>query len=338
MIDKKATRKDVAKLANVSETIVSYVVNNNRYVKREKKERVLAAMKELNYHPNQFARALKGKRNKHIVLMIDRIRTEYYGKLVSDIERFSGEEGYLVSVMTVADTDNQITQLIDRQVDGVIISSIHFSEKNIKKLVDAGVPVILLKNREYENVDGVSVINTGLYPATRKCIRYLYDVGCTKIVYCDRVSSNGYFSNSKDYRYKGYCDEMKELGLTPRIISKCSSMEQLQKKLIEEIKKNPIDGIYCRNDEIAFVAISALQRAGYRIPEDVSVIGLDNTAYSRVSNPTLTTLNARRKEIAKATIMLIEEYTNEEERKKEKAEELCFEPELIIRESVRKKE
>lgn len=334
MNEKKATRKDVAELAGVSETIVSYVLNNNRYVKREKKESVLAAMNELNYRPNQFARALKGKRSKHIVMMVDRIRTEYFGELVSDIEHFSGEEGYLVSVMTVADTKDQIEQLIERQIDGVIIASIHFPEKGIKKLLDAGIPVILFKNREFENTYGAFLINTGLYRAARKCVRYLLDVGCKNIVYIDRISANGYFSNASDHRYKGYWDEMEESGLAPQIISGCTSVEELQKTIVKVAKEKSVDGIYCRNDEIAFVAMSTLQRAGYRIPEDVSVIGLDNTAYSRVSNPTLTTLCAPREEIAKATVKLIEEYAGKECQTKE----LFFEPELIIRESVKKKE
>lgn len=333
MAEKKATRKDVAELAGVSETIVSYVVNQNRYVKKEKKEKVLAAMKKLNYRPNQFARALKGKSSKHIVLMVGRIRTEYYGELISDIERFSDELGYLVSVMVIANTDKQVEQLIHRQVDGVIISSVYFPEKSIKKITDAQIPVILFKNREFGNTYGAMVINTGLYPASRKCVRYLYDVGCRNIAYIDRVSANGRFSSPSDYRYKGYCDEMRELGLAVRFLSGCTSGEDLRFRLLAEMEKEPMDGIYCRNDEIAFYTMSTLQRAGYRIPVDVSVIGLDNTSLSKVFYPTLTTLRMDREEIAKASIQLIEDYLKGEREQKE----IFFEPTLVIRESVRKR-
>ena len=77
--NKAPTRKDVAQLAGVSETVVSYVLNNNRYVAQDKRERVLAAVEELNYHPNNIALALKGKGTNHILFICDTISNEYFG-------------------------------------------------------------------------------------------------------------------------------------------------------------------------------------------------------------------------------------------------------------------
>ena len=331
MEKERARRKDVAELAGVSETVVSYVINQNRYVKQDKRERVLAAMEQLNYRPNRFARALKGKSNKHIVMLIDRIRTEAFGELISDIERFSGSLGYLVSVSIIANTEEYVNRIIDWQIDGVIISSINFLEKYIQKIADAGIPVVLMENRDYSNVHGVAKINTGLALGTKKSVRYLYESGCRNIIYVDRISSNGHFSDGSDYRYAAYHEEMARLGLKPRVISQCMNLTDLQDKLITQMQLQPFDAVFSRNDEIASIVMNTLIRKGYRIPEDVSIIGLDDTTYSKVSYPTLSTLRLSREEIAKTAIQLIEEHNNDHIRSKGAQ----FEPELILRESVK---
>ena len=329
----RARRKDVAELAEVSETVVSYVINQNRYVKQEKRDRVLAAMEELNYRPNRFARALKGKSNKHIAMLIDRIRTEAFGELISDIEKFSGSLGYLVSVSIIDNTEEYVSRITDWQIDGVIISSINFSETYIQKIVDTGVPVVLMENRDYSNVKGAAKINTGLAAGTKKSVRFLHDSGCKNIIYVDRISSHGHFSDMSDFRYAAYCEEMEHLGLMPRVISHCMSLTDLQDKLMTQMQLQPFDGAFCRNDEIASIVMNTLLRKGYRIPEDISIIGLDDTTYSKVSYPTLSTLRLPREEIAKTAIALIEEHNNDNIRSKGAQ----FEPELILRESVRRR-
>lgn len=329
----RAKRKDVAQLAGVSETIVSYVVNQNRYVSEDKKKRVLEAMQQLNYTPNRFARALKGKKGKHIVMLIDRIHTEAYGELISDIERFSGDLGYLISVSIVKDTMEYINSVLAWQVDGIIIGSGNLSDVYIQRLVDFGMPVILMENRRYPEVSRAIMLNTGLYEGTQKSVRYLFDSGCTDIVYVDRVSVRSRFSNQMDYRYAGYCAEIKKIGQEPRIISGCHDLTELQDKLITEMRLNRFDGVFARNDEIASVVMNTLMRKGYRIPEDVSVIGVDDTVYSRISNPTLSTLRQPREEIAKAAVQILEKYYQGEKIE----HNLQFEAKLILRDSVKER-
>ena len=93
------TRKDVARMADVSETIVSYVLNNNRYVSAEKRRRVLEAVEALRYRPNSIARALKGKGNSHILFIVDNVANEYFGRLIQEIDAVAYDSGYLVSLM-----------------------------------------------------------------------------------------------------------------------------------------------------------------------------------------------------------------------------------------------
>ena len=330
---RRPTRKDVAQRAGVSETIVSYVLNKNRCVNRDKARRVMEAVEELGYKPDFFARALKGKTTKHIMLLIDRIRTETFGELISKIENYSDRLGYLVSVSIIQNDIDYVRKIIDWHVDGVIISSVSFDSRYIKEFIACNIPVIVLENRSYEDIEGASTINTGLFEGARKCVRHLVGIGCSRIAYVDRVSSRNHFSGTDDFRYSGYVSMMDESGLIPYIISGCTSPEDLQLRIKNEMLSERFDGFFCRNDEIASIVMNSLMRFGYRIPEDVAVIGIDDTTFSRISFPTLTTMRIPQEKVAEAAVRIIDEYESG------KACRIVFEPEFMIRESTaRKKE
>ena len=94
----RVTRADVAELAGVSETIVSYVMNNNRYVAKDKRERVEEAVRLLNYRPNNVARALKGKPSNQILFIADHITNEYFASIVNEMDQYAYDAGYLISL------------------------------------------------------------------------------------------------------------------------------------------------------------------------------------------------------------------------------------------------
>ena len=128
MTKQAVTRKDVARRAGVSETIVSYVLNNNRYVEKGKRERVLQAVKELNYQPNRIARALKGKKTNHIVFIADNISTEHFSQLIDVMDYHAYSKGYLISLIANRNDDDFVSQVISRQCDGIIVSSLSIPE------------------------------------------------------------------------------------------------------------------------------------------------------------------------------------------------------------------
>lgn len=328
----KVSRKDVAEYAGVTETIVSYVLNDNRYVKKEKKEAVLNAVKVLGYKPNRFARALKGKELKHILLLLDRIRTEYAGEIITEVDRFSENLGYMVSVSIIENNEEFVKKILEWQVSGVVISSIYFDEKHIQTLADAGIAVVVFESREYPNLEGVTLINTGLYKGAKISVEYLYNAGCRKIGYVDRVSAKGTFSTYSDKRLKGYTDAMNEFGLEPIIISNCYSTEELERKLSTLFLEKKIDGLFCRTDEMAVIALNTAHRCGLNVPQDISVIGLDNSALSRSAFPKLTSVKLDRSAFSEAAVHAIEHHSATRMKENER---LTFEPSLVIRESVK---
>ncbi len=182
------TRKDVAELAGVSETIVSYVLNANRYVSADKKRRVLEAVEKLHYRPNSIARALKGKGSSHILFIADNVANDYFGRLLQELDSVAYDKGYLVSLMSTKNDQDFITRILTRQVDAVIISSASLSETYIQQLIDNGLPVVLLMTRDYAAVHGrVARIYTGIESGIMVAVRTLYDSGCRNLVHVDRV-------------------------------------------------------------------------------------------------------------------------------------------------------
>lgn len=336
---KRVTRADVAKQAGVSETIVSYVVNNNRYVSKEKRVRVEKVIAELNYRPNNVARALKGKPSNQIIFIADQITNEYFSRIVSEMDKFAYDKGYLISLCANRNTEEFVSQVISRQYDGIIISSSSFPEKYVQKFVDANIPTILFMNRRYYNAPKqVGIINSGLYSGSRDCVRHLVECGSTNLMYLDRISSKGTKSTMDDLRLSGFIHQMKKSGLDyseERIIAGCYSEEEVESEIIKRIKGGlKVDGIFGRNDKLAYIAINAVRKLGLRVPEDILVIGFDNSSFSKFGNPSLTTMEMQREAISQTSIEMLQNMINGQKDNLK----VSFKTELIIRESTSLKE
>lgn len=306
------TRKDVAARAGVSETVVSYVLNNNRYVAQDKRERVLAAVRELNYHPNIVARTLKGKKSNHILFIADNISNEHFGKIVEEMDKIAYDKGYLISLLADRNDEEFVAQVNSRLVDGIVISATGFDEKYVQELINSRIPVVLLMNREYPNIgDEAGRIYTGLREGIKEGVKLLERKGRRHLIYIDRISRHGRFSRQDDLRFSGFCDQMKESGLPfspERFITGCTSEQELFDVVCARINSGlEVDGIVGRNDNMACVALRAVQACGKRVPQDVSVIGFDNSRMSAYVTPALTSMEMDRPAIAKAIITMLDE-------------------------------
>ncbi|WP_367565492.1 LacI family DNA-binding transcriptional regulator [Lacrimispora sp.] len=333
--NKRVTRADVAKHANVSETIVSYVINNNRYVSREKRERVEAAVRELNYRPNNVARTLKGKQSNQIIFIADQITNEYFSRIVSNMDKFAYNHGYLISLCANRNSQEFVSQVISRQYDGIIISSTSFPDEYVQQFIDANIPLVLFMNRRYHNIpNNVGIINSGLYSGARECVKHLVAKGRRHILYIDRISSKGTKSTMDDLRLSGFVDQMHESKLEfteKQIIAGCYSEEQVEAEIIKRIQDGlKIDGIFGRNDMLACVAMSAVKRMNLKVPEDISVIGYDNSSISRFCSPKLTTMEMQQEEISHAAIDMLQRIID----RREGDLKASFKTNLILREST----
>lgn len=315
---KTPTRKDVAELAGVSETVVSYVLNNNRYVAQEKRERVLKAVADLKYRPNNIARALKGKATNNILFICDNLSNEHFGKIVDEIDRLTYDREYLISLLRNRNDDQFVTQIISRAFDGIVISSTTFDEKYVLQLIDMGIPVVLLMNKNYHRVGNrAAKIYTGLHDGMTDAVQLLVSQGRKHIVYVDRVSLRHNFSTMEDWRYSGFVTQMQACGfqISPEnILVGFETEDQMAEGLKERIRNGmKVDAIIGRNDSLACVAMSALQKCGLRVPEDVSVIGFDNSRISQYVSPALSSVSIDRTAIAEAILSAFDTMRNGEE-------------------------
>lgn len=299
---KRVTRKDVADKAGVSETIVSYVLNGNRYVDKTKKNKVLKATKELGYHPSPMARALKGKGSNHYLFIADDLRSEHFAIIINEMEELVKDKGICISLCS----DRSDTALLSWHFDGLIIASLSMSEERINQYISTGVPVIVLGMKKYENLEGVyGLINSGLEDGAYRAVKKLIEKGRKRILYVPSILKDSSFFDRNDYRYIGYKKAIAEYGLEELIMKQASSPEMLKENIKTEYSTLLFDAIFARTDTTAAISMQALAESEIKIPEKVSIIGVNNSSLSKYITPSLSTINIKRDEIASWIIKLI---------------------------------
>ena len=331
----RVTRADVAKMAGVSETVVSYVINNNRYVAMDKRKRVEEAVRALNYRPNNIARALKGKQSNQILFIADHITNEYFASIVSEMDKYAYNSGYLISLCANRNTEEFISQVISRQYDGIIVSSASFPAEYVEQFTQAGIPVVVFRRlRHQKTIEQVAYLGTGLYTGARSAVSHLIEKGCQNIVYIDRISARGHISPPDDMRFGGFVDEMEANGFLvgpENIICGCRSREELEEDIKRRLRTgSQVDGIFGRNDMIACIAMTAASQIGFKVPEEIKVIGFDDSSISRFCSPKLSTVSLRKAEIAKTAIDMLTQMIGGSQ-----PENVDFDTTLIERDSTR---
>lgn len=302
----KVTRKDVALRAGVSETVVSYVLNRNRYVDAGKRGRVLSAVKELGYVPSPMARALKGKGSGRILLITDHLESDHFVSLVSEMERLASEEGLSVSLCRWHPGQAFLQNILQSGYDGVLVGSTTMDDASIQNLIDSGMAVVVLEIKKRAGLSGrYGIINSGLYQGALDAMSALRGRGRKKIVY---VSSLGELE-SGDFRYRAYLERV----ANPRLIFGAVDDRDLGKKVECLWNEEPFDGLFCRTDYVACVAMHALLSLGVRIPNQVSVCGFDDAWCGRCMLPTLTTVRIRRDLMAQSAMELFSLLARKEE-------------------------
>ena len=331
----RVTRADVAKMAGVSETVVSYVINNNRYVAMDKRKRVEEAVRALNYRPNNIARALKGKQSNQILFIADHITNEYFASIVSEMDKYAYNSGYLISLCANRNTEEFVSQVISRQYDGIIVSSASFPAEYVEQFTQAGIPVVVFRRlRHQKTIEQVAYLGTGLYTGARSAVSHLIEKGCQNIVYIDRISARGHISPPDDMRFGGFVDEMEANGFLvgpENIICGCRSREELEEDVKRRLRTgSQVDGIFGRNDMIACIAMTAASQIGFKVPEEIKVIGFNDSSISRFCSPKLSTVSLRKAEIAKTAIDMLTQMIGGSQ-----PENVDFDTTLIERDSTR---
>lgn len=281
----KPTIRDVARKANVSVSTVSRVINQKGYVHEETKVLVNSIIKDLGFIPNQLARSLTSRSSKIIGVIVPHIGPSFYGELLEGIESQAAAYGYKIMFChTQDDPDRELEYLKffeQYNIEGLIIAS-NFSNKD--KLSELNIPVVTVDHILDENIPSITSDNVkGGTLAAQKLIQ----TGAKNIL----VFRGPSFLLTTMERTIGFLNEIKKHELFADIFD--FDLINPDVKLIEEIlKNNPhVDAIFTFSDTLAFATMNILQKLGKKIPQDVSLIGYDNTPYSKWVTPSITTIH-----------------------------------------------
>jgi DNA-binding LacI/PurR family transcriptional regulator len=273
---KSATMQDVAKRAKVSISTVSHVLNSTRNVEASTKKRILAAIDELSYRPNQLARGLRGAGSKTIGLIISDIREEFFSALTKTIESAANDRGYMVMLCDSEENPEKETSylhlLSERGVDGVILSPVDSSL--VPRLpAGRGLPMVQVDRRcERSGLDYVGLDNAR---CAALAVAHFASLGRSNLGFVGHEASIATMSE----RAEGFAKAMRDLG-DPRggaalVLHSKGSDEKARIK--RWIRANPsMNGIICGNANICYAMLDAIQGLGLDVPKDMGILSFDD--------------------------------------------------------------
>jgi LacI family transcriptional regulator len=291
---KRVTQKEVARLAEVSQTTVSLILANSttQTFSGETLERVFGAARKLGYTPNRLAQALKTHRTMTLACVIPDIENPFYPALVSGVQAAAEAGDYDVIVLNTHYDDERERRVLQwgmqGRVDGIIGVFFALRANDFKPLVGNGVGVLRIEASSKRGgklpIDSLFVDN---FAAATAATRYLQERGHTRISMITGVGG------PQNTRVSGYEHAMREVGLTPDVVVHSGFDENSGVHSTRELlsRGELPTAIQAANDLMAIGAISALRAAGKRIPDDVAVMGFDDISAARLLTPTLSTVN-----------------------------------------------
>ncbi len=331
-----ATMKDIAKLAGVSTSTVSHVINKTRFVSEEISERVNNAAKELNYYaPSALARSLKINRTKTIGMLVTTSTNPFFGEVVKGVERSCYHKGYsLILCNTEGDNErmrHSINTLMQKRVDGLILMCDSVGGERIdvfERYPDIPVvvmdwgPMLFTSDKIQDN----SLL--GGYLATKHLIDCGHkEIGCI---------TGPLIKHQAQMRYEGYKRAMNEAGLefnSNWIIESDFECEGGYQAFINMHERGVLpSSIFVSNDMMAMGVINAANELGVKVPDDISIIGYDDIHIAKYMSPSLTTIHQPKYRLGQAAVETLVRRLDE---KSDEAGVVQLEPTLIERKSVR---
>ncbi|NLB71699.1 MAG: LacI family transcriptional regulator [Chloroflexi bacterium] len=337
---RRITSQDVADLAGVSRTTVSFVLNNdNRFsIRPETVEKVRTAAKQLGYYPNASARALASNQTKNIGLIISRapqyiasdsFLPQIIGGLLDVTKQHS--QGLLLEWVEPGQQLETYLELTrSHHIDGMILMTPRLDDTGLKALEEADIPVVLMGHIPGSRLHSVDVDNRA---AAEMAVRHLVDLGHTKIA-CIINAARPYTSASQ--RLEGYKQALEQalLGYNEYLVREAdfdikSGFLQMN-SLLDSSEE--FTAVFVASDNVAVGAYAALRDAGLSVPGDISVVGFDDIPLTPFMEPPLTTIRMPAREIAQQSYHLLMRLMK---RDYPQNPEVLLPTDLVLRQSTR---
>ncbi|HIZ38045.1 MAG TPA: LacI family transcriptional regulator [Candidatus Ruania gallistercoris] len=335
------TMRDVASLARVSSKTVSNVVNDQPHVHPQTRARVQQAIEELGYRPNFSARGLRSGRTGVIGLAVPELRQNYFAELADDVIAAAESRGLGVIVDQHSGSRQHETDVLTnglRQTDGLLFSPERLGTEDLELLDYVDYPLVLLGERIFGGpTDHVTMHNVS---AARAAVRHLIDRDRRRIAVIGAHPDHREDQiRPSDLRVRGYREALAMAGLEhdvrlERAVAPWHPQNGAEATRALIASGVSFDAIFALNDTLAVGALRALGEAGYRVPDDVAVIGFDNIDNCRFTLPSLSSVDAGRKTIADTAVQMLVERIEQRPGTRRPAQLYKADFQIVAREST----
>lgn len=332
-----ATIKDVAQLAGVSAGTVSNVLNRPSYVNPDTRERVLAAIRDLDFEPRQGSRQFRPGRVRTLGLAIANLDNPFFVDVALGAEERCAELGVGV-VITNSGYDpvrenHNLDLLVQSRVQGIVIAPVDENSSRLEMLKDRGVPMVFV-DRVGDDRDCWSVVVDD-HRGGQLGIRHLLAAGHRRIAFVGHPES----SPKVRMRLAGARAVVDEHpGVTLELIEAGSwTIEAGRAAGIRLVERDPgrrPTAVFCANDMIALGLEQELLRDGVRVPDDIAIVGYDDLEWAAVSNVPLTTVRQPRKGLGRTAVDMILELLGRPSVRIPRSNHVVLQPELVVRDSA----
>jgi LacI family transcriptional regulator len=334
---KKITISEIAKLAGVSRTTVSRVLSGGSFVSKKTKDKVLEVIEKNEYEPSIIAQSLRTNKTRTIGLVLADIENPFYSRVAKGVIDAAETKKYNVILCNsnndINSEERDINTLINRGVDGLILTTVALKTKTIKSLIEREYPFMLIDCKI--DFPGVNYVVNDDYYGAKLATEYLISIGHKKIFFL----GNRKLISLRE-RLRGFRDTLKANNIESDIVMPekfinvygVYDIERIIEYLISRVDK--ITAIFAGNDYSAIKSIKVINDYGLRVPEDISVIGYDNIEISSVIKVPLTTIRQPKYLLGKLAVEQLFEILENKSNKEVKR--IILRPDLVIRESCKK--
>ena len=336
----KPTMKAIAETLNLSINAVSLALNDKPGVSEETRGQILETAEKMGYFDYK-AKYKKSFSSKHIGLltMKKNYRTRFYSKVLYGIEKEANELGYYVIVKFLED-EELWTSMEEKKFCGLLVVGV-VEEDILERLNGYNIPIVLVDTTSYKIP--LDCILTDNRIGTYESVNYLLEQGYEEIGFCGEFT----YSHSFKERYWGYLEALmgkyNDLSVVNQISKKYSILDKMDHYVIDydvdaivELvkKKETLAKAYqCANDETANILCAALKILGYRIPEDIAIIGFDDSEHANMMIPKLTTSHVKRARMGQEAVDKLVWRMNH---KNATTSKIMIPVELVLRNSTRR--
>lgn len=333
---KRWTLEEIGKLAGVSRSTVSRVINNHPSIRPHVRARVEKVIAETGYQPNSAARSLASNRSRIIGLLMPSVLQSaftdpYYPRVIQAISHACNENDYTVSLFlsqTVEEEEKMIRRIVGGGlIDGLIVTADTIDTPFVPTIQRLGIPFVQIGRPHEQSAEQISYIDVDNYAGAHQATSHLIQQGHTRIAQIATVHNSAGFDRDRGYRHA-----LSERGIAidEDLIELADFSEASGYNAMKALLPKAPDAVFVQSDKMAIGALRALREADVRVPEDIAIVGFDDLPVATMGEIELTTV---RQPIYRTGVMAVETLLDILNTSMEPARHIVLPVELVIRAS-----